>query len=116
MTGCPKCGSIELRAHGSRVHVAFVKQWRWFGPLVPRITPVAVDASCANCLYAFTVRESGISEAPLQTAHDQLREIQAGLKAAKATQGTGRNSSDEDKPQARPMQARPAPDPRVKRR
>lgn len=113
MTACPKCQSVELRVHGSRSHVSYRRRWGWLGRKRPRVDPVGLDVSCSNCLYAFTVREHGVSEAPLQTAFDSLREVQAGLKVI---QGTGRKSSDDEKPQPRATTPRPAPDPRKPRR
>ena len=111
MTACPKCGSIEIQAHGSRVQMTWRKRWRLFGPVVAHFQPVAFNVSCANCLYAFVSRETGYTEAPVQTLFDRLQEAQG------VVRGTDRTSTNEkpDKPKVVPM-PRPAPDPRARRR
>ena len=119
MTPCPKCGSIEQRIHGTLNEVAFVKRWRVFGRLVPRVRARAMELSCYHCNATFRLAANGAVElTPLQTAYEQLQVIRGELKglAENAARGTGRESSDEDKPLARANVARPAADPRVKRR
>lgn len=112
MIACPKCGSQEIRFHGVRQKV------RWSRPLFsfqrPRLRTavVAVDLSCGDCFYAFVSRPSGITDAPLQAAHDQLQEIRAGLKAAAA----GSKTKPDEKPQGKvAVMPRLAPDPRVRK-
>jgi len=77
VTCCPRCSCVELRVHGSRAHVGFRRRWGFFGRWVPKIRGVAIDVSCGDCLYAFVIREHGVTDAPLQTAHDQLKAAQA---------------------------------------
>ena len=113
MTTCPKCRSDELRVHGSRSHVSYRPRWGIFGPSKPSIRVVALDLSCAECFYAFTLRESGISDAPLQTAYQQLAEARNGLSLVK---GKGRQSSDDEEQPAPVKMPRPAPDPRNRKR
>ena len=112
MTCCPKCGCTELRVHGTRAEVAFVRRW-WVGRMVARIRGRAVDVSCGDCLFAFVVRESGITEAPVQTAYDNLKAAQNGLRAPALA--TPKDDADEPRRQVRAV-PRPAPDPRVRRR
>jgi hypothetical protein len=83
--------------------------------MVPRIVVRALEVSCADCMFAFVIREQGVTEAPLQTAHDQLAAVQASVQNG-GTLGKDRKSSDDDQPPARPNVARPAPDPRVRNR
>jgi hypothetical protein len=77
---------------------------------------VALEVSCGNCLFAFVVRKTGITDAPLQSAHDNLTELRAGLKTI--AHGTGRNSSDDETPERAKiaLMPRPAPDPRARKR
>ena len=104
---CPRCGNNELRVHGSRCHVSWEKRWRWTGPLVPRYRPVASEVSCAACLYAFVVWPERIEPAPTQQAHDMLAEA---LKQARQA------AVEPPEPKKATPQARPAPDPRTRRR
>lgn len=107
---CPKCGSIELRLHGQRVEIDYAKRHGWFGDVIPKVIVRGLDCSCANCMYAFVSRETGITEAPLQTAHDQLQRLKDGIA------GAAPNKNSDEKPPARPVAPRPAADPRARRR
>lgn len=117
MTPCPKCGGFELRVHGSRAHAGFRRRWRFFGHMVPRIVTRAVDVSCAACLYAFVIRPEGVTEAPLQTAYDNLKAAQNRLQAQAngPAPAPAKDEADEPRPPIRAV-PRPAPDPRVRRR
>lgn len=104
---CPRCGNNELRVHGTRCHVSWGRRWWFTGPLVPRYRPVAAEVSCGTCLYAFAVWPERIEPAPTQHASDLLAEAMKQARQAPA------EAPETKKP---PPVARPAPDPRVKRR
>jgi hypothetical protein len=95
--------------------VDFVRRWGFFGRIIPRARPVALESSCAHCYYAFVAHNDGqISKTAHQSAHDDLLKLQTGIDSA---QGKDRNNtSNEDKPVARPPSPRPAPDPRARRK
>jgi len=112
VTCCPRCSCLELRVHGSRAHVGFARRWGFFGRWVPKVRGVAIDVSCGDCLFAFVIREHGVTEAPLQTAHDQLQRAQAAVNGPAPARKV---LEDEAVPPPRNV-ARPAPDPRVKAR
>lgn len=106
---CPKCSCSEVRVHGQRVHIDYVRRWGFFGRIVPRVAIRAFECSCGDCLFAFTVRPGGISEAPVQSAFNELQELGRQRAAAQ------RNGEEPKTPAPRNI-ARPAGDPRVKRR
>ena len=111
MISCPKCGNNQIRVHGALQVVEWARL-RWFGPVVPRGTTVAVECSCGNCLCAFTAKRDGsVVVAPLQQAHDALRMAQERL----STPPEGKGQTEKEAQPARP-QARPAPDPRNRKR
>ena len=106
MTTCNKCGSNELRVHGTRTHIEFRKKW-WglFGAILPHITAHRLEVSCCNCAFAFVVGENGVQDAPSQAVYEALQVAQARLNGAEA------KPKDEGAP-APQRYARPAPDPR----
>lgn len=113
MTTCPECQSVEFRVHGS----LSLLEWRprWFGlwgRKVPRVTVQAMECSCAVCHTAYHVREHSATKAPFQQAAEALQAAQRKL-ASLGAPDKGPTENNERKPQP---QARPAPDPRVKRR
>ncbi len=115
MISCPECGSNEVRAHGVIQKIQWARRWP-ISPVRPKGETVAMEVSCAHCLYAFVARSNGTwRAAPMQNAHDLLKKATAAAVAAGESSGTGPKSHDE-KPKARPAQARPAPDPRVRTR
>ena len=108
---CPKCGNVEVRWHGSLQRMEWVKRrpWSW---LAPRGVILAVELSCGKCAYAFVARPDGSWEpAPIQAAYDLLRDAQARVVEA----GKGPSPDKEATREPKPM-ARPAPDPRVRKR
>jgi hypothetical protein len=107
MTRCPACGSTEVRTHATRYSLWWERRWRWFGPVVPRYAPRAVECSCGPCLYAFVVWPDRIEAAPVQKAYDSLAAAQKAVVQAPAPE------LEKKKP---PPAARPAPDPRVRKR
>ena len=109
---CPKCSSSELRVHGARVEVGWRRRWGWFGRWVPRIATRGLDVSCADCMFAFVSRREGITDAPLQTAFDSLKAVQA---ARNGPIPAAPPKEEEPAPAPRNI-ARPAGDPRVRRR
>lgn len=110
MTACPKCGATALRVHGSQCQVSFRRRWPRFWVRAPRLDTVAVEASCAVCMFAFVVRESGTSDAPYQAAYESNRG--GGPPNLGVVKGKGRESSDDESAQAPRKSPRPAPDPR----
>lgn len=114
MISCAKCGSAELLVMRTRLHVDFVR--RWFGLLgkrVPRMRVNTLDLVCSECLYAFVANPKRVIEAPSQAAHDQLLAIQ---RSGVAVPPVERNGEEAPKPPPRSLPARPASDPRVRRR
>ena len=112
MAACPKCRNTELWVVRTRTTVEFVHRWGFFGRFVSRIRIVGVDVGCLSCFHAFTIHPDGITEAPLQTAHDQLKAAQA---AANGIVPARKLSEDDPAPPPRNV-ARPARDPRVRTR
>lgn len=109
MISCAKCGSAELLVMRTRLHVDFVKRWfGLFGGRVPRMRVNTLDLVCSECLYAFIANPKRVIEAPSQAAHDELRAIQAGR--------NGPAPDAKEPAQTRSLPARPAGDPRVRRR
>ena len=109
VTSCPECGHTEQRVHGAHQVISYVRRWWMFGRHVPRATTVALDVSCTHCYYAFIVRPTGVTRAPLQTAHDSLKAAPSAL-----VNGTQAKAVAEEKPAPR-LVPRPAGDPRVRR-
>ena len=111
MIVCPKCGSVQLRAHGSIQRIVWGSRHPFWGPVVPRGTTVAIEVSCGQCMYAFTSFPDGsFKQAPLQQAFDTLSAAQ------KAVAGKGLNEGKDAEAQRPRPQARPAPDPRIRKR
>lgn len=113
MTVCPECQSVEFRVHGSLSLIEF-KPW-FFGLLgrkVPRVTQRAIEASCAVCHTAYHVREHSAVKAPFQQASDLLKQAQQKIASLSGHEkGQTETSTQPTRPQARP-----APDPRVRRK
>lgn len=111
MIPCPRCSSVHLRAHAPIQRIEWRKRHGWFGAVVPRGTTVAVELSCGDCLHAFTSFPDGsFKQAPLQQAYEALAAAQKQL----AEKGPNDGKDAEARP-SRP-QARPAPDPRQRKR
>ena len=108
MIRCPKCRSSELHVHGTRVRVEWRPRFGWFGRMATRAQVVGLDLSCGDCYFAFVSRPDGLEDAPLQTAWKGRVVPEANGPALSAV-------NDEEKPAPRQV-ARPAPDPRVRRR
>lgn len=112
---CPKCGCSELHTHRARSRVDFVPRWIWFGRLVPRTRPLALEVSCAECFFSFTQWQGRWTADPFQAVHEQMKAAQSQWTPT-VVKGNRDASPDGDKPVARPLAPRPAPDPRVKPR
>lgn len=109
MIHCPKCGCAEARIHASLVNISMVKERGWFGREVPRGTLRGLECSCAECLSTFVVQDGGAFLTPTQKAYDALRSAQ------QAAVSTEKGPPPKSEAAAR-TQARPAPDPRTKRK
>lgn len=69
---CPKCGSNELRLHGTIYRLDATPRWLLFGPMVTHRKIAGHDCSCAKCFYAFSVVDGRHRDAPVQTMHDAV--------------------------------------------
>ncbi len=71
---CIKCRTESVRIHAT-IHTIGRRRRFWlFGPWIyPRRT-IGFDLSCTQCLFAWTVIDGDIVEAPLQPAHEMLKQ------------------------------------------
>lgn len=113
MIQCPACGASGVRAHATLKHVSWGRRfWTW-DPILPIAKIIAVELSCGTCYHAFVSWPDGSTNpAPNQAAHDAL--IAAQRAVIGGSGGTGQTSEQDARP-SRP-QARPAPDPRSRKR
>lgn len=113
MIVCPACGSVHLRAHASIQRIVWGRRSRFWGPVVPKGTTVGIEVSCGDCLHAFTSYPDGsFKQAPMQQAWELLSAARSKVMVA------GKGPNDGKDAEARPSrpQARPAPDPRSRKR